>query len=62
MANPTKRTPFVVEAEIYGFWFALDAYRTREEAEEMMPVFQKRATGATGYRVRDIRETPTNNS
>jgi len=56
MTNPSKRYPFAIESLIAGYWYALDAYRTREAAQEMLPVFRGRAAADWQLRIRDIRE------
>jgi ABC-type cobalamin transport system ATPase subunit len=52
MANPSKRTPWVVQmfAESVGLWIDLDAYRTEEEAQHRV-AFARQQQPATQWRV-----------
>jgi len=56
MANPSKQRPYVVEAEYTpGKWYAVEAFRARDEAEAMLPVYRKRVPQVS-VRMRDVRE------
>ena len=52
MANPSKRTPWVVQmfAESVGLWIDLDAYRTEEEAQHRA-AFTRQQQPDTQWRV-----------
>ena len=52
MANPSKRTPWIVQmyADSVGLWIDLDAYRTEDEAE-VRAAFARQKQPATQWRV-----------
>jgi hypothetical protein len=57
MANPSKRTPWVVEFQAMGGlgWFPLGAYRTKDEADAHVWRLHKRVFDRP-LRVRNVNE------
>lgn len=59
MANPSKRTPWVVQMYVksVGLWVDLDAYRTQAEAEDRVAIIRQRQP-ETEWRVTSYVVTP----
>lgn len=53
MANPKKKTPWAIELYAGASWHALDAFRTEEDANDMLPIYKKRVPAGT-LRVRNV--------